>query len=356
MLPIGTYYGSAMPKKHLPNVVQSSPAVKETEWRPPLRIPGALMESIDLKQIRCFVAAYEEGSFSMAAKRENCTQPGLSVYIQRLEAMLSHRLFDRRARGVTPTIAGSHFYASCTDVLSSVRIAKQRMLDLAGSVAAKINVGVSPSLLKGAITRTLAQYLPTHPYVDIRLSEAYSGTLTDWVVSGEVEAAIVTKPPVHLGLETTHFFRDRIFLVTRGDGKPPRGRRPARRRRVKELEQLKLVLPSPRHNLRQVIEGAVRLGTTGSGRILEIDGMLGTFEVVRNSDWATVVAGVAVMDEVKQGRLVAEALDEPELWLDFYLVRTKDMVLSVACQEFLNLLKEKLDELADSWNPKARTA
>jgi DNA-binding transcriptional LysR family regulator len=122
------------------------------------------------------------------------------------------------------------------------------------------------------------------------------------------------------------------------------------------LEQLKLVLPSPRHNLRQVIEGAVRLGTTGSGRILEIDGMLGTFEVVRNSDWATVVAGVAVMDEVKQGRLVAEALDEPELWLDFYLVRTKDMVLSVACQEFLNLLKEKLDELADSWNPKARTA
>jgi DNA-binding transcriptional LysR family regulator len=202
----------------------------------------------------------------------------------------------------------------------------------------------------------LGQYLPAHPYVDIRLSEAYSGTLTDWVVSGEVEAAIVTKPPIHLGLETTHFFRDRIFLVTRGDGKPPRGRRPARRRRVKDLEQLKLILPSPRHNLRQVIEGAVRLGTTGSGRLLEIDGMLGTFEVIRNSDWATVVAGVAVMDEVKQGRLVAEALDDPELWLDFYLVRTKDMVLSVACQEFLHLLKQKLEELADSFNPKAQIA
>jgi DNA-binding transcriptional LysR family regulator len=331
-------------------------AIKEEVWRPPMRIPGALMEAIDLKQIRCFVAAYEEGSFSMAAKREHCTQPGLSVYIQRLETMLAHRLFDRRARGVTPTIAGAHFYASCTDVLQSVRMAKQRMLDLAGSVAAKINVGVSPSLLKGALTRTLSHYLPTHPYVDVRLSEAYSGTLTDWVVSGEVETAIVTKPPVHLGLETTHFFRDRIFLVTRGDGKPPRGRRPIRKRRVKELGQMKLILPSPRHNLRQVIEGAVRLGATGSGRVLEIDGMLGTFEVVRNSDWATVVAGVAVMDEVKQGRLVAEALDEPELWLDFYLVRTKDMVLSVACQEFLDLLKQQLGELARGWDPNALKA
>ena len=43
---------------------------------------------MDLKQIRCFVAAYEEGSFSKAARREHCTQPGLSVYVQRLEAML----------------------------------------------------------------------------------------------------------------------------------------------------------------------------------------------------------------------------------------------------------------------------
>jgi LysR family nitrogen assimilation transcriptional regulator len=108
------------------------------------------MESIDLKQIRCFVAAYEEGSFSMAAKREHCTQPGLSVYIQRLESLLSHCLFYRRARGATPTIAGAHFYASCTDVLKSVRMAKQRILDLAGSVATQLNVGISPSLLRAA--------------------------------------------------------------------------------------------------------------------------------------------------------------------------------------------------------------
>jgi LysR family nitrogen assimilation transcriptional regulator len=328
------------------------PIATNLAQRSPMRIPEPLMDSIDLKQIRCFVAAYEEGSFSMAAKREHCTQPGLSVYIQRLESLLSHRLFDRRARGVTPTIAGTHFYASCTDVLKSVRTAKQRMLDLAGSVAAKIDLGISPSLLKGGVTRTLPEYLASHPYVDIRLSEAYSGTLTDWVVSGEIQAAIVTKPPVHLGLETTHFLRDRIVLVTRGSGKPPRTRT-IRQRKVKDLEHLKLILPSPRHNLRQLIEGAARLGMSGSGRVLEVDGMLSTFEVVRNSDWATVVAGVAVADEVKQGKLVAEVLYEPELWLDFYLVRTKDRVLSVACREFLDLLKSKLEHLADSWRPKA---
>lgn len=303
----------------------------------------AAIDSIDLKQIRCFVAAYEEGSFSKAAEREHCTQPGLSVYIQRLEAMLGHRLFDRKARGVSPTIAGKHFYGSCAEVLRSVGAAKQQILDMGGRVASEINVGVSPTMFKGGLSRMLPDYLATHPYVNVRLAEAYSGTLTDWVVSGEVQVAIVTKPPLHLGLETTHFFRDRLVLVTRSNRKPTASGRGLGARNASDLEKLKLVLPSPRHSLRQVIEAAaVRLGSTGSGRILEIDGMLGTLELVRSSDWATVVAGIAVMDEVTQGRLVAEPICAPELWLDFYLVRTKDVPLSAACREFLNSMKEAL--------------
>jgi LysR family transcriptional regulator, nitrogen assimilation regulatory protein len=324
---------------------------ESVESTAPLRGLGPLIGSMDLKQIRCFVAAYEEGSFSKAALREHCTQPGLSVYIQRLETMLAHRLFDRRARGVTPTIAGRHFYSCCADVLKTVSIAKQRMLDMAGNVATGINVGVSPTVFKGVLPWMLPDYLNAHPYVDVRLAEAYSGTLTDWVVAGEVEVAIVTKPPVHLGLESTHFFRDRLVLVTRRTGTPQEERRP-RRRRASELQKLKLILPSPRHSLRQVIEAAaVRLGATASGRILEIDGMLGTLELVRNSDWATVVASIAVADEVKQGRLVAEPIYGPELWLDFYLIHTKDVLLSSACRDFLHCLRETLVRVAKTQGP-----
>jgi DNA-binding transcriptional LysR family regulator len=165
------------------------------------------------------------------------------------------------------------------------------------------------------------------------------------VVSGEVQVAIVTKPPSHLGLETAHFFRDRLVLVTRADGEGAGGRHA--QCSASDLEKLKLVLPSSRHSLRQVIEAAaLRLGPSGSGRILEIDGMLGTLELIRNSDWATVVASLAVMDEVKQGRLMAAPICRPELWLDFYLIRTKDVPLSMACREFLNWLKGTLGEIA----------
>ncbi|HLK34377.1 MAG TPA: LysR family transcriptional regulator [Terriglobales bacterium] len=300
-----------------------------------------------MKQIRCFVAAYEEGSFSKAAQREHCTQPGLSVYIQRLETLLTHRLFDRQARGVTPTIAGRRFYGYCTDVLRTVGIARQQMLEMAGSFATQINLGVPPTLFKGAVYRMLPDYMIAHPFVEVRLAEAYSGTLTEWVVSGEVEAAIVTRPPLHLGLESVHFFRDRLVLASRGRvaGK----RQHVRPRAASELNKLKLILPSPRHSLRQIVENAaVQLGSSGSGRILEIDGMLGTLEMVRNSDWSTVVGSTAVMQDVKQGRLVAEPIYGPELWLDFYLIRTKDALPSVACQDFLDRLKATLDQVVQT--------
>jgi DNA-binding transcriptional LysR family regulator len=298
---------------------------------------------MDLKQIRCFVAAYEEGSFSKAAKREHCTQPGLSVYIQRLEIMLGHKLFVRKARGVSATIAGRNFYACCAEVLKSLKSVKQRVQEMKGTVACEINIGISPSLFKGAVPWMLSSYLAEHPFVDVRLAEAYSGTLIDWVVSGEVEAALVTKPPQNLGLETTHFFRDRLVLVRRAERKAEAKQRP-RRRSCSDLENMDLILPSPRHNLRQVMESAVRLRTTGQSKVLEIDGMLGTFDLIRNSSWATVVSSVAVKDEVKHGNLIAEPIFKPELWLDFYLVHTKDTLLSAPCRDFLEQLKQVLEQ------------
>jgi LysR family transcriptional regulator, nitrogen assimilation regulatory protein len=300
------------------------------------------MDLMDLKQIQCFVAAYEEGSFSKAAARENCTQPGVSIHIQRLEAMLSNQLFERKARGVTPTIAGRNLYASFNEVLNTINVARQRMLEMKGSVATKINVGVSSSLSKGALPWMLPEYLVAHPYVDMRLAEGYSGTLIDWVVAGEVDVAIVTDPPIHLGLEATHLLRDRLMLVSRPSRKSRRMKCPPRQHSSKDLASMNLVLPSPRHNLRQRVDAVIRLHATASSRILEMDGMLGTLDLVRNSNWSTVLLNVAVRDEVERGTLTAEPIIDPELWLDFYIIKRKATLLSAASIEFLSRLRNLL--------------
>jgi len=84
---------------------------------------------------------------------------------------------------------------------------------------------------------------------------------------------------------------------------------------------------------------------------LEIDSMLGTLELVRNSDWATIVASIVVMDEMNKGTLVAQPIYGPELWLDFFLKRTKNVPLSRACQEFLDWLRATLVRVVKTQGP-----
>ena len=296
-------------------------------------VAAAEGKPMELRQIRCFVAVYEEGSFSRAAARQHGTQPGLSVAIRQLEAVLGQALFERNPRGVTPTIAGKRFYESATAILGAVKSARQGMLDLSGRIAGRINIGLPPSFSTVALPAVLARYAGAHPHVEVRLAEAYSGTLSQWVVAGELELAIVTEPPADLGLESTHFFRDRLVLV-----RAPRA--PGAAGAADGM--LKLVMPSGRHSLRQKIESHPRFGAPHVERLIEIDGLMATLAFVRSSDWWTVLPNFAVADDLRAGRLASEPFAGPQLWLDYFLVQTKDRPLSAASRHFLQDLEDEL--------------
>ena len=46
----------------------------------------------------------------------------------------------------------------------------------------------------------------------------------------------------------------------------------------------------------------------------------------------------------------AEPIAAPDLWLDYFLVQTKDLPLSVASRRFLQLLQDELWLISSRWN------
>lgn len=58
---------------------------------------------IDLRALRYFVAAFEEGSVTAAARRCAISQPSITAALQGLEASLGVRLFARSRQGLAPT-------------------------------------------------------------------------------------------------------------------------------------------------------------------------------------------------------------------------------------------------------------
>lgn len=72
----------------------------------------------DLRALRYFVAAYEEGSVTAAARRCFVAQPSVTHAIQSLEAELASLLFGRSKSGLSPTPDGEKLYALATRLLA----------------------------------------------------------------------------------------------------------------------------------------------------------------------------------------------------------------------------------------------
>ena len=62
---------------------------------------------MELRQLHQFVAVAETLNFRRAAERLHMAQPPLSVAIRKLEEEVGARLFERQARGVALTAAGT---------------------------------------------------------------------------------------------------------------------------------------------------------------------------------------------------------------------------------------------------------
>ena len=72
---------------------------------------------IEVKPLRYFLAAYEEGSITAAASRCFIAQPSITHAIKSLEASLEVTLFERSKQGIKPTRDGNKLYKLASDFL-----------------------------------------------------------------------------------------------------------------------------------------------------------------------------------------------------------------------------------------------
>jgi LysR family nitrogen assimilation transcriptional regulator len=300
---------------------------------------------MDLRQIRSFVAAYEEGSINRAARRLRTAQPSLSVQLRTLEDSLGVKLFERHARGVRATPEGGRFYGHCLGILGGIENAEQDMQDWASGASGSLNIGLIPTVTKGALPRILPEFTTDMPNVSVRVVEAFSGTLTDWVVDGRLDFAIVTRPASQTGLEMRVLSTEQLALVS-GPGSGLKHLEPVA---LGALPPIKLVMPSPLHSLRDMIEQYIQLGNIAVENLIEIDGLIGELEFIRNSDWTGILPVTTVIDDLNSGSLVVNPITVPATAFEFFLVHQTRHPLSRSAHDFVDRLETALQGNAAAW-------
>jgi len=298
-----------------------------------------------LRDIRIFVAAYEERSFTAAASREQATQSGVSQHIRKLEDRFALKLFLRQGGRIEPTPAGDYYYRQCLSVLRAQDEAAQGVKRFASGLEGEIAVGLMPTMTRCALAPALSGFLAAHPNVRVRLIEAYSAVLTQMVRAGELQFAIVPAFPVTTGLACRSFALTPEVLVRRA-GAAPEHLVPVR---VADLPPLDLVLPGPSNTRRGTLESYVISHGGQLGRTLEIDTMFGTLGLIAESAWAGILPGVMMANAFQMGDFCVNPLVGPPLFLELVAIQSAGRALAPAASSLLAALEEATERVNRPW-------
>lgn len=148
---------------------------------------------MDLKHLRYFKIAVEEGSLQAAAARLNVAQPALSRRVRDLEAVLGCDLLVRSARGVVPTRAGQALYRDAVRVFDDLDQAFQQVRRLGLEQNRGVRMGLAPTVARKYTFLGVALEAFAHSGGDsgIAFVRAASSDLTESLRGGAIDLALL---------------------------------------------------------------------------------------------------------------------------------------------------------------------
>jgi DNA-binding transcriptional LysR family regulator len=150
--------------------------------------------SIDLKQLKYFLAVAEEKSFSRAAERLHISQPPLSQQIMKLESELGVRLFTRTTRSFELTVAGKALMGEAADLLARMRMTIDTIRQIDRGEVGRLRVGIVGSAMWGPIPGLLEQFQSRFPRVTWTLHELGPNDQLDALRARQIDVGFWREP------------------------------------------------------------------------------------------------------------------------------------------------------------------
>lgn len=284
-----------------------------------------------------FVALYEEGSVTRAARRLNVVQPAVSMQLSKLEDELGQPLFRRVPKGMIPTHAGEQAYALFLPILRDLEDARQQLVDLGGAVAGNISVGVIASVSNNALSECLASFHAKYPKVSVRATGGFTTELKEMVERGELDLAVINQADRRARLPSVEIMREDLFLI----GAAPSLAALAPPVPLARLADLDMVVPSRRHGLRGIIDDAMdRAGAELRPR-MEFDEIATIEDFVQRTGFLTLLPRIAVHRALAAGTLACHAT-APSISRRIVCVHNPRRPLSPAADLLIREFKERM--------------
>lgn len=151
--------------------------------------------------------------FAKAAEVANVSQPALSMQVNKLEAELNIKIFERNNKKVITTDIGYKIIEQAKSILHKVDNIKEIAKYSANHLSGEIKLGAFPTLAPYLFPIILPELALQFPKLQFFLKEEKTENLINHLVEGKLDIAFLALPVIADIFFTEKLFRDRFYLA-----------------------------------------------------------------------------------------------------------------------------------------------
>ncbi len=147
-----------------------------------------------LQQLEYIIALDNHRHFVKAAESCYVTQPTLTMLIQKLEAEIGVKIFDRNSKPLQPTPVGEQILSKARQILREVNYLKAFVSDEIESLEGEFTIGIIPTLAPYLLPLFIAQFVKTHPKTKLKIKELQTEHIIAGINKGTIDLGLVVTP------------------------------------------------------------------------------------------------------------------------------------------------------------------
>ena len=218
-------------------------------------------------------------------------------------AELGAALLFRRPQGVIATEAGKVLLHHARIVINQLSIAQEEIKGQQTEPSGEVSLGLPATISQILSVPLIMEARKRYPKVKLRIAEAMSGFVLDWMRNDQVDLAIVYVPVSEKSVTSLPVLTEELWLLGPA---AEISRTSSEIASFSAAAQLPLILPSPNHGLRILLEKEAATRSLSLNTTIEMDSYVNIKELVEQGLGYSILPfnsiGVAVHENYIGGR------------------------------------------------------
>lgn len=265
-----------------------------------------MSQEFETRHLRHIVTLARSGTFSSAARALGLSQPALTRSIQAVEREAGVSLFDRHARGVTPTPVGELVVARAAELLSRVADLRRELDLMQGVGTGTLRVGAGPAMRHHILPEALACVSRRHPRLDVQVRLGGWRELTRALLDREIDVMLGERSEAECDerFEVMCLPSETGVWFVRA-GHPLLADGPERELPLSALAEHTLGLTSLPERLMPLLRPLLGDGKRSSASLIQCDDTQVLKALALRGDVVALITRAIAGEDVENGRLVA---------------------------------------------------